>query len=105
MRDHDASVYLRVQGSALQVGGYEQNPVFWDQVQRDFSFGLFDLDWDAFMANFEGGMNRVPIVGETGVRTTVCGPGKFCFKYTNSLNKRPKRRTVFCWNEGKSNFE
>ncbi|KAJ4925924.1 hypothetical protein JOQ06_008109, partial [Pogonophryne albipinna] len=31
VRDHDASVYLRLQGDALSVGGYEQNPVFWDE--------------------------------------------------------------------------
>lgn len=33
VRDHDASVYLRLQGDALSVGGYEQNPIFWDEVR------------------------------------------------------------------------
>lgn len=92
VRDHDASVYLRVQGSALQVGGYEQNPVFWDEVERNFSFGLFELDWDAFMANFEGGMNRVPIVGETGVRTTVCGPESFTPDHKPLVGEAPNLR-------------
>jgi len=32
VRDHDASVYLRLQGDALCIGGYEPNPVFWEQV-------------------------------------------------------------------------
>ncbi|MEQ2186247.1 hypothetical protein GOODEAATRI_026666, partial [Goodea atripinnis] len=32
VRDHDASVYLRLQGDALSVGGYEQNPIFWEEV-------------------------------------------------------------------------
>lgn len=32
VRDHDASVYLRLQGDALSVGGYESNPIFWDEV-------------------------------------------------------------------------
>ena len=32
MRDHDASVYLKLQGDALCVGGYEPNPIFIDQV-------------------------------------------------------------------------
>lgn len=32
VRDHDASVYLRLQGDALSVGGYEENPIFWDEV-------------------------------------------------------------------------
>jgi len=32
VRDHDASVYLRLQGDALSVGGYESNPIFWEEV-------------------------------------------------------------------------
>ena len=34
VRDHDASVYLKLQGDALCVGGYELNPVFWDKVMH-----------------------------------------------------------------------
>jgi sarcosine dehydrogenase len=33
VRDHDASVYLKLQGDTLQIGGYEQNPIFWDKVR------------------------------------------------------------------------
>ena len=73
----------------MQVGGYEQNPLFWDQVDPDFSYGLFDLDWDCFGANFEGGMTRVPIVGETGVRTTVCGPESFTPDHKPLLGEAP----------------
>ena len=39
VRDHDASVYLRLQGDALSVGGYEPNPIFWEKVGfLSFSF-------------------------------------------------------------------
>lgn len=38
VRDHDSSVYLKLQGDALSVGGYESNPVFWDKV---FDVSLF----------------------------------------------------------------
>lgn len=37
VRDHDASVYLRLQGDALSVGGYEANPVFWEEVRDEGS--------------------------------------------------------------------
>ena len=35
-RDHDASLYLKLQGDGLCVGGYEPNPVFLenDRVSR-----------------------------------------------------------------------
>lgn len=42
VRDHDASVYLRLQGDALSVGGYESNPIFWEEVsgaRRFFPWG------------------------------------------------------------------
>jgi sarcosine dehydrogenase len=32
VRDHDASVYLKLQGDALHIGGYEYNPIFLDRV-------------------------------------------------------------------------
>jgi len=32
VRDHDASVYLKLQGDALQVGGYEVDPIFIERV-------------------------------------------------------------------------
>lgn len=36
VRDHDASVYLKLQGDALSVGGYEPNPVFCDEASIVF---------------------------------------------------------------------
>ena len=53
VRDHDASVYLRLQGDALSVGGYEHNPIFWDDVSLEcdsesltVSFSVDSL-WDS----------------------------------------------------------
>uniref|UniRef100_A0A8C1LFD0 Sarcosine dehydrogenase n=1 Tax=Cyprinus carpio TaxID=7962 RepID=A0A8C1LFD0_CYPCA len=74
VRDHDASVYLRLQGDALSVGGYEHNPIFWDDVSDKFAFSLFDLDWDVFMQHIDGAVNRVPALEQTGIKSTVCGP-------------------------------
>uniref|UniRef100_A0A8C6XHU1 L-amino-acid oxidase n=1 Tax=Naja naja TaxID=35670 RepID=A0A8C6XHU1_NAJNA len=34
VRDHDASVYLRLQGDALSVGGYESNPIFCEEPKK-----------------------------------------------------------------------
>ncbi|RHY32968.1 hypothetical protein DYB32_002079, partial [Aphanomyces invadans] len=77
VRDHDASVYLKLQGDVLQVGGYEPNPIFWRDVDPNFAFSLFDLDWDVFSTHIDGAVNRVPVIGSTGVRSTVCGPESF----------------------------
>ena len=32
VRDHDASVYLKLQGDALSIGGYEIDPIYWEKV-------------------------------------------------------------------------
>lgn len=77
VRDHDLSIYLKAQGSALAIGGYESNPEFWDRPEPGFAFGLFDLDWDTFLQNMEGHLQRCPAIGEVGIASTVCGPEAF----------------------------
>ena len=34
VRDHDASVYLKLQGDALHIGGYEPNPIILNEVMK-----------------------------------------------------------------------
>uniref|UniRef100_A0A7S2WI35 Sarcosine dehydrogenase n=1 Tax=Mucochytrium quahogii TaxID=96639 RepID=A0A7S2WI35_9STRA len=77
VRDHDLSIYLKTQGDAMAIGGYEQNPEFWNNVDPSFAFGLFELDWDTFGQNLTGHMQRCPAIETTGIKSTVCGPESF----------------------------
>lgn len=95
VRDHDASVYLRLQGDALSVGGYEPNPIFWDEVSDKFAFSLFDLDWDVFMQHIEGAINRVPALEQTGIKSTVCGPESFTADHKPLMGEAPEVRGYF----------
>ncbi|XP_045702020.1 sarcosine dehydrogenase, mitochondrial isoform X2 [Phyllostomus hastatus] len=95
VRDHDASVYLRLQGDALSVGGYEANPIFWEEVSDKFAFGLFDLDWDVFTQHIEGAINRVPVLEKTGVKSTVCGPESFTPDHKPLMGEAPELRGFF----------
>ncbi|XP_042336000.1 sarcosine dehydrogenase, mitochondrial isoform X2 [Sceloporus undulatus] len=95
VRDHDASVYLRLQGDALSVGGYESNPIFWEEVQDKFAFGLFDLDWDVFTQHIEGAINRVPVLEKTGIKSTVCGPESFTADHKPLMGEAPELRGFF----------
>lgn len=95
VRDHDASVYLRLQGDALSVGGYERNPIFWDEVSDKFAFSLFDLDWDVFMQHIEGAVNRVPALEQTGIKSTVCGPESFTADHKPLMGETPEVRGFF----------
>ncbi|KFP18857.1 hypothetical protein Z169_10155, partial [Egretta garzetta] len=95
VRDHDASVYLRLQGDALSVGGYESNPIFWEEVSEKFAFGLFDLDWDVFMQHIEGAVKRVPVLEKTGIKSTVCGPESFTADHKPLMGEAPEVRGFF----------
>ncbi len=46
VRDHDSSLYLKLQGDALSVGGYENDPVFIDQVLLHQLCSLFRTNVD-----------------------------------------------------------
>nr|XP_011722973.1 sarcosine dehydrogenase, mitochondrial isoform X2 [Macaca nemestrina] len=95
VRDHDASVYLRLQGDALSVGGYEANPIFWEEVSDKFAFGLFDLDWEVFTQHIEGAITRVPVLEKTGIKSTVCGPESFTPDHKPLMGEAPELRGFF----------
>ncbi|XP_069039360.1 sarcosine dehydrogenase, mitochondrial [Lepisosteus oculatus] len=95
VRDHDASVYLRLQGDALSVGGYEPDPIFWNEVSDKFAFSLFDLDWDVFMQHIEGAINRIPALESTGIKSTVCGPESFTADHKPLMGEAPEVRGFF----------
>uniref|UniRef100_UPI00398ECD40 sarcosine dehydrogenase, mitochondrial isoform X1 n=2 Tax=Pristiophorus japonicus TaxID=55135 RepID=UPI00398ECD40 len=95
VRDHDTSVYLRLQGDALSVGGYEPNPNFWEEVTDNFAFSLFDLDWEVFTQLIEGAINRVPALETTGVKSTVCGPESFTADHKPLMGEAPELRGFY----------
>ncbi|XP_078082261.1 sarcosine dehydrogenase, mitochondrial [Mustelus asterias] len=95
VRDHDSSVYLRLQGDALSVGGYEPNPGFWEEVSDKFAFSLFDLDWDVFTQLIEGAINRIPALESTGVKSTVCGPESFTADHKPLMGETPELRGFY----------
>ncbi|XP_041481408.1 sarcosine dehydrogenase, mitochondrial-like [Lytechinus variegatus] len=95
VRDHDASIYLKLQGDALSIGGYENNPEFIEKMSNDFAFSLYDLDWDVFSVHIDGHVHRVPVIGETGIKSTVCGPESFTPDHKPLLGEAPELRGFY----------
>jgi len=95
VRDHDASVYLKLQGDALQVGGYEVNPIFIEKIEKEFAFGLYELDYDVFGVHIEGAVNRVPCLESSGIKSTVCGPESFTPDHKPIMGEDPRVRGFF----------
>jgi sarcosine dehydrogenase len=95
VRDHDASLYLRLQGEALFIGGYESNPIFWDKVEDNFAFTLFDLDWDVFGQHIASAVNRIPSIEHTPIHSTVCGPESFTADHRPLMGESPEVRGFY----------
>ena len=72
-----------------------QFTVLYFQVSNKFAFSLFDLDWDIFSAHIEGACNRVPVIAETGVKSTVCGPESFTADHKPLMGEAPELRGFY----------
>ncbi|HEY7857632.1 MAG TPA: FAD-dependent oxidoreductase [Candidatus Nanopelagicales bacterium] len=77
-RDPDARFYLKPEGGALLVGGWEDGTrVCWRTIPRDLGPELFAPNHDRFTPLAEGAANRVPLFEDLGIRTWVNGPIPF----------------------------
>jgi len=100
IRDYDRSVYMKVSGDAFHIGGYEKNPIRirsqdgWD-MDDDFAFGLYDLDYDVFMCHLEAHINRVPAIEEAGIQSTVCGPESFTSDHRPLMGETPELKGFY----------
>jgi len=89
------TVYIKPQGDAVQFGGYESTPHLVKNIPKDFHFGLYDIDWDIFGQHIEAAVNRIPAIGEAGIRTTVCGPETFTPDTRPIMGESPQLRGFF----------
>lgn len=95
IRDHDASIAFRVQGSSVYLGGYEKNPILLESVPSDFNFSLFDLDWSTFDMHIESATELLPALDKAGVKCTVCGPESFTPDHKPIMGPDPRLIGLF----------
>ena len=79
LRDVDVSYYLRQEKNGFNLGPYEPNcKAHWaipdDPMPEDFSFQLWPDDLDRIEDIVTDAMNRVPLLGTTGVLRVINGP-------------------------------
>jgi sarcosine dehydrogenase len=79
LRDPDHRTYFKEEVSGLVMGGYEPNPIAWtlDDIESDFSFALFDDDWDHFEQHMQTAMARVPSLQSVGIKKMINAPESF----------------------------
>jgi len=76
VRDPDKSVYLRQEMDSLILGMYEANGQQWkkDGVPWDYAQEEINPDIDNISDCIEAGMERFPILGDTGFKHVTAGP-------------------------------
>ncbi|XP_076161806.1 sarcosine dehydrogenase, mitochondrial-like isoform X3 [Ptiloglossa arizonensis] len=95
IRDPDISLYFRIQGNSMAIGGYEPNPIILQSAPEHFSFSLYELDWDIFNTHLESMVQLIPKLSTIGIRTTVCGPESFTPDHRPIMGEDPRCSGLF----------
>ncbi len=84
LRDPDLLVYYRQEVSGLLMGGYERNPAAFtathrsvDAIPPDFNGRLLPADWSRFEEITANSQQRVPVLGDIGIKQMINGPEAF----------------------------
>ncbi len=98
--DRDGEYYLRQEGQGLLVGAYEQDMRFWAEAGTPQGFGheLFADDLERIEANIMRAIDRVPVVGEAGIKRVINGPMIWTPDGNVLFGPHPDLRNYFCCN-------
>ena len=98
--DRDGEYYLRQEGQGLLIGAYERDLRFWaeDGTPLDFAHDLFPDDLERIEDNMMRAIERVPAVGEAGIKRVINGPMIWSPDANVLYGPHPDLRNYFCCN-------
>ncbi|KPD10576.1 FAD-dependent oxidoreductase [Phaeobacter sp. 11ANDIMAR09] len=98
--DRDGEYYLRQEGQGLLVGAYEKNMKFWAEegTPLDFAHDLFPDDLERIEENMMNAIERVPAVGEAGIKRVINGPMIWSPDANVLMGPVPEMDGYFCCN-------
>lgn len=98
--DRDGEYYLRQEGQGLLVGAYEKNMKFWAEegTPLDFAHELFPDDLERIEDNMMNAIERVPVVGEAGIKRVINGPMIWAPDSNVLFGPVPELENYFCCN-------
>lgn len=78
-RDPERVFYMRQEGDGLLFGFFENNPIPWsvNGIPRDFGQQLLPNRIEQLEPNLERAVERIPILGKTGIKKIVNGPDAY----------------------------
>jgi len=97
IRDPDRRTYFKEEVGGLVFGGYEPNPQAWTtgDVPNDWEFRLFDDDYDHFEQHMAQALERVPALGQIGIKQMINGPESFTPDGNFILGVAPECENMF----------
>ncbi len=98
--DRDGEYYLRQEGQGLLIGAYEKDLKFWAEggTPLDFAHDLFPDDLERIEDNMMRAIDRVPAVGEAGIKRVINGPMIWSPDSNVLFGPHPDLRNYFCCN-------
>ncbi|MCH2164209.1 MAG: FAD-dependent oxidoreductase [Marinovum sp.] len=98
--DRDGEYYLRQEGKGLLVGAYERDVRFWAENGTPQGFGheLFADDLERIEDNMMRAIDRVPAVGEAGIKRVINGPMIWTPDSSALFGPMPELDGYFCCN-------
>ena len=97
LRDPDRLVYFKEEVGGIIMGGYELNPIPWalGGVPENWVFKLIESNWEHFESLAEQAFERMPALGNAGVRELINGPEAFTPDGTFILGEAPEVKNYF----------
>ena len=98
--DRDGEYYLRQEGQGLLIGAYERDLKYWaeDGTPLDFAHDLFPDDLERIEDNMMRAIDRVPAVGEAGIKRVINGPMIWSPDSNVLYGPHPDLKNYFCCN-------
>ncbi|MCU9847569.1 FAD-dependent oxidoreductase [Defluviimonas sp. WL0024] len=98
--DRDGEYYLRQEGKGLLIGAYERDMRFWAEegTPLDFAHDLFPDDLGRIEENMMRAIDRVPAVGEAGIKRVINGPMIWSPDANVLYGPHPDLKNYFCCN-------
>jgi len=97
LRDPGRAVYAREEAGKIMLGFFEPVAAPWavDGIPEHFCFDEIQPDWERMEPYIERGMERLPILFDTGIRQFFCGPESFTPDHNYLMGRAPFKENLF----------
>jgi len=97
VRDLDGGIYVKEDAGKLVLGGFEPDAKPWDPAgpSGDTPFLMLPEDWDQFEPFLTAGLERLPVLEETGIQHFMNGPEGFTPDTRQVIGEAPSLRNFY----------